>query len=89
MLTLQVTPWNVDPVWDTSVGERPYASVVVGSWEIREWSGEIGGNFVPVLDPGQLVGESSVGFGDRWLSRRCGSVASDKRMKRTNHKRKQ
>ena len=52
VLTLQVTPWNVDPVWDTSVGEPPYASVVVGSWEIREWSGEIGGNFVPVLDPG-------------------------------------
>lgn len=52
VLTLQVTPWNVGPVWDTSVGEPPYASVVVGSWEIREWSGEIGGNFVPVLDPG-------------------------------------
>lgn len=34
------------------MGEPPYASVVVGSWEIREWSGEIGGNFVPVLDPG-------------------------------------
>ncbi|MFR3488414.1 MAG: hypothetical protein ACLTTP_03490 [Alistipes ihumii] len=70
---------------DTSVGEPPYASVVVGSWEIREWSGEIG-NFVPVLDP--AAGQNPQRT-DRWLSRRCGSVASDKRMKRTNHKRKQ
>lgn len=51
VLTLQVTPWNTDAVWDTAFGDPPYASVTVGTWEITGWTTDIGGHFVPQVDP--------------------------------------
>ncbi len=51
VLTLQITPWNTDAVWDTLLGDAPYASVVVGTWEITGWSTDLGGVFIPSVDP--------------------------------------
>lgn len=47
VLTLQVTPWNTDAVWDTAMGDPPYGSVTVGSWEIGGWTTDVGGRFIP------------------------------------------
>ena len=38
LLTLQITPWNTDAVWDTSLGDQPHFSVVVGSWGDLGWT---------------------------------------------------
>ena len=51
LLTLQITPWNTDAVWDTSLGDQPHFSVVVGSWEISGWTTDVGGYFTPQIKP--------------------------------------
>lgn len=51
-LTLQVTDWNVDPEWDTEVG-NPGASFIVnvGSWTVSGWETSVGGQFTPIIVP--------------------------------------
>ena len=42
VLSLQITPWNTDAVWDApDVGEPPYATFVVETWEISEWTTDV------------------------------------------------
>lgn len=51
ILQLQITPWNVDAVWQTDLGEPLYITVTVGQWNIDEWTTDLGGRFVPIIRP--------------------------------------
>lgn len=66
ILELQITPWNVDAVWDTPVGEPPIITLVVGKWEIAGWTTDVGGVFIPVIDTTSwtVSGEWSTDVGD-------------------------
>lgn len=60
VLSLQVTPWNTDAVWDMpDIGEPPFASVIVGKWAVDGWNTDVGGYFVPVLRPDSWVANSN------------------------------
>lgn len=51
ILELQITPWNVEAVWETELGEPLYFTIEVGRWNISQWDTDLGGRFVPVIRP--------------------------------------
>lgn len=62
VLTLVVIPWEEvawgDGDYDDSIGEWPHGSVTVGEWwlDITWEETELGGSFIPTVNPGAWVG---------------------------------